>query len=309
MNEKAPFFVDPSGWFHVCNVGEFPHAKGMQVIQSQDLQSMVENFKKPLLIDYDHLSHDPSQKTEAAGWVDQLETRNGGSELWAKARWSSEGLSKLEGGVYRFQSPVFNVRKESNGLFPEELVRVALTNDPNLKGLTPLSNRRADVPTPTQGKEVMKNKTLLELTVLPENATDAQIEKGIVEIQGRLVAAEQTETRNRELENEIKALRESQIESDLNDLSDEEKAAWRPILLNNRESGLKALSLSRKTKKEKGSETLSNRFPAQTPAEDKKEKSQMQLQQEAIAAEMIANRTHTQAYEAAKAKHPELFKQ
>lgn len=311
MNQNSTFLINPDGWFHICNVGSFLHSKGLQVINREDLASMVAKFKPTLLIDYDHLSHDPSQKTEAAGWVDQLEIRNG-DQLWARARWSSEGIQKLEGGVYRFQSPVFNVEKKKDGLHPIELLRIALTNDPNLKGLTPLSNRREDkeVPTPIKNKgEVMNKDMILQLTGLPETATDEEINSSLSGLQGRLSGIEAIETRNRELETEVKTLRENQIEDDLKALSDEEKAVWRPVLTMNRENGLKALAMSRRPAPV-AKAPLANRHPAQTPAmNESPKKSLLVRQQEAIAMESVANRgaSHEEAYQLAKQKNPELF--
>ena len=72
-------------------------------------------------------------------------------------RWSDLGHAALTGGRYRLASPVWNRAdcdewcapsgddRDALHLRPRRLDRLALTNDPNLPGLMPLSNRREKV--------------------------------------------------------------------------------------------------------------------------------------------------------------------
>ena len=64
--------------------------------------------------------------------------------LWAKIRWSDVGEEAVKGGRYRFLSPVWSrsdCEDLGNGrVRPKRLLNAAVTNDPNLKGLRPLSN-------------------------------------------------------------------------------------------------------------------------------------------------------------------------
>lgn len=64
--------------------------------------------------------------------------------LWAKIRWSDVGEAAVTGGRYRFLSPVWTrtgcVDLGNGRLRPVRLLNAALTNDPNLKGMCPLSN-------------------------------------------------------------------------------------------------------------------------------------------------------------------------
>jgi len=161
MNEPTSFQPAPDGWFHIAPHGTFPHPTGaLQVIDAEACEAMLGTFNEEarqanfpgLLVDFDHSSHDPAQPTTAAGWIAGLEHRGDG--LYAQIRWSDLGHQALTGGRYRLASPVWNRAdcdqwsapvgdgRDVVHLRPRRLDRLALTNDPNLPGMTPLSNRR-----------------------------------------------------------------------------------------------------------------------------------------------------------------------
>jgi hypothetical protein len=160
MNLTTTFQPAPDGWFHIAPHGTFPHPNGaLQVIDAEACDAMLGTFNEEarqpnfpgLLVDFDHFSHDPAQPTTAAGWIGALEHRNDG--LYAQIRWSDLGHQALTGGRYRLASPVWNRTdcdqwsapgpdgRDTAHLRPRRLDRLALTNDPNLPGLMPLSNR------------------------------------------------------------------------------------------------------------------------------------------------------------------------
>ena len=170
-----PHFTLPAdGLYHLVPIGEFPHRPSgvAQVIDETACAAMVRHFaeeaRQPefagLLMDFDHFSHDPQKPSEAAGWVTRLEARPDG--VWGEIRWSDTGLAAVQGGRYRFVSPVFDradmqevepsispirpfadsLSRPLRPLRPLRLARLALTNDPNLHGLTPLSNRLLSEP-------------------------------------------------------------------------------------------------------------------------------------------------------------------
>jgi hypothetical protein len=70
--------------------------------------------------------------------------------LWAQIRWSDVGEAAVMGGRYRFLSPVWSredcvelgidAAAALPRLRPIRLLNAAVTNDPNLKGMRPLSN-------------------------------------------------------------------------------------------------------------------------------------------------------------------------
>jgi len=151
MNRDG-FQVPADGFYQIAPLGEFGHAQAgvVQVVDAEACTAMVNRFaeeaKAPnfagLLVDFDHFSLDGEKKSEAAGWITALENRDGG--LFAKIRWSDVGESAVKGGRYRFLSPVWtraDCADLGNGrVRPMRLLNAAVTNDPNLKGMQPLSN-------------------------------------------------------------------------------------------------------------------------------------------------------------------------
>ncbi len=149
------FQTPADGWYQVAPLGEFGHAQAglTQVVDAEACQAMANRFdeeaKAPnfagLLVDFDHFSLDGEKRSEAAGWITALQNRDGG--LFAKIRWSDVGEEAVKGGRYRFLSPVWNrvdcVDLGGGRVRPVRLLNAAVTNDPNLKGMQPLSNSAA----------------------------------------------------------------------------------------------------------------------------------------------------------------------
>ena len=82
------------------------------------------------VVDYDHLSMvclQTGQKAEAAGWIKQLEIRNG--ETWARIEWNADAAQRITDKKWRYLSPVFDF---DASLRVVRLVAVGLTNQPNL---------------------------------------------------------------------------------------------------------------------------------------------------------------------------------
>ncbi len=198
------FKMPDDEWYQLAPLGEFPHAVAgvVQVVDAEACTAMVGRFKADsaipnfagLLVDFDHFSLDDRARSEAAGWIIALEARTQEAEgrqdgsagtprptqsnsgLWGKIRWSDLGEVAVKGGRYRFLSPVW-ARSDCVDLGPDplsgrdrvrpvRLLNAAVTNDPNLKGLRPLSNSGRDHRPQTidhrpgdgeSGQEVAKN--------------------------------------------------------------------------------------------------------------------------------------------------------
>lgn len=153
-----PFTLPEDGWFHIATPGEWPHKPTglLQVLDEDAMQSIVASFDDcrkqsnwpGVLIDFDHQSLDVDKPSVAAGWIVSLEKRPTG--IWAQIRWSDLGKQSIEGGRYRFISPVWRSTDcallGDDRIRPLKLMNCAVTNDPNIKGLFPLSNSASDIP-------------------------------------------------------------------------------------------------------------------------------------------------------------------
>jgi phage I-like protein len=278
MNQTTNFTPASDGWFHIAPHGTFPHPNGaLQVIDAEACEAMLGTFNEEarganfpgLLVDFDHSSHDPAQPTTAAGWIGGLQHRDDG--LYAQIRWSDLGHQALTGGRYRLASPVWNRAdcdqwtapavdgREAVHLRPRRLDRLALTNDPNLPGMMPLSNRKEEVrrkkdevpnsdssaplpnsaaqrATATQTNMNIRNEILQRLQ-LPATATDGEIAEAL-----NAQAAELETLRNR-----CARLAETQVEADLERFADviTNRDVVRGQLLVNRDGTLALLNALR----------------------------------------------------------------
>jgi phage I-like protein len=105
-------------------------------VDPASLEEMVRAFGErgtDLVVDYEHQSLKGVQ-APAAGWIKGLEARLDG--LWARVEWTSQAQEYLSRREYRYFSPVLRLDPESRR--PLELLNVALTNVPAMKGCTPL---------------------------------------------------------------------------------------------------------------------------------------------------------------------------
>ena len=157
------FELPKDGWYQLAPLGEFPHAAagitqvideaacGQMVVAFETVKNSAGNFPG-LLIDFDHFSLDAAKHSEAAGWITDLKfmPNDSGGGLFAQIRWTDTGEAAVKGGRYRFLSPVWAKSDcedlGNDRLRPVRLLNAAVTNDPNLKGILPLSNRKSDEP-------------------------------------------------------------------------------------------------------------------------------------------------------------------
>ena len=276
--DKSIFKPAPDGWFHIAPHGTFPHPTGaMQVIDAEACDAMLGTFNEEarqpnfpgLLVDFDHSSHDPAQPTTAAGWIGALEHRDDG--LYAQIRWSDLGHQALTGGRYRLASPVWNRAdcdqwtapandgREVVHLRPRRLDRLALTNDPNLPGLTPLSNRREKVEGKKEkGSEIEPASAdpTFSLTPSPLPLLNMNLRNEIIQLLrlpgtagvSEMVDALRAQTAELEsLRNRCQRLTESQTESDLERFADviTNRDVVRAQLLANRDGTLALLNALR----------------------------------------------------------------
>jgi phage I-like protein len=177
------FELPEDGWYQLAPLGEFPHAAAgvTQVIDEAACARMVTAFENAraaagnfpgLLIDFDHFSLDAAKHSEAAGWITDLKSmpNSTGSGLFARIRWSDTGEAAVKGGRYRFLSPVWAKSDcedlGNHRLRPVRLLNAAVTNDPNLKGILPISNRSSTEPVDSASLS-RSSLTLKEKTMQP----------------------------------------------------------------------------------------------------------------------------------------------
>lgn len=148
FDDKSNDPLIPGDWFQLAKTGTFySPIYGKITILPQDLATMYRNFKTKtplpptqLIIDWDHLSDEPQQPGDgkAAGWVQDLQIRDGGATLWCLPKWTKEAATLIAQGAYRFVSPYFltdYLDKQSGQRIGPTLKAVAITNRPFLEGM------------------------------------------------------------------------------------------------------------------------------------------------------------------------------
>jgi hypothetical protein len=125
-------------WLRLLPLGQVNLVDGRPSfeVDPESLAELVQAFSArgtDLVIDYEHQSLKGGQ-APAAGWIKDLEVREDG--LWAKVEWTNQAEEYIRRREYRYFSPVLRLDPESRR--PQELMNVALTNVPAIRGLTPL---------------------------------------------------------------------------------------------------------------------------------------------------------------------------
>ena len=260
-----------------------------------------------LLLDFDHFSLDGGKRSEAAGWIIALEARDGvagvgcqvsgeeptppcghpsregtfgnaGSGLWAKIRWSDVGEEAVKGGRYRFLSPVWALADcEDLGegrVRPLRVVNAAVTNDPNLKGLMPLSNREGRNPLENLrvyrgacgSTEEREMKLVIEAllnrfglaadtaeAVVLERLNGLPVPTALLELENRV---QELQGKHDALAEALKAAQGELVNRDLEDceglISNEAREFWADQLLKNRAGALAALGDLARAREESG---------------------------------------------------------
>jgi phage I-like protein len=343
------FKLPEDGWFHLVPKGVFPivdpenpKAVLKQVVDDQALERMLNRFSEDatvpnfpgLLVDFDHFSYDSDKSSEAAGWVVKLENRSNG--LWGQVKWTPKGEQAVKDGAYRFISPVWGKReaeKLTNSNFrPARLESLGLTNQPNLRGMVPLSNRcypqgakpeaLSGAPGASANEQNKMKKVAEYLGLSPDAAEDAVLAE-VTKLKNRNTTLE---TENGTLKNRNTELSASQVELALdkykNRFKPEKRDAWKNRLTEDYAGALEILEempeagpakAGNQTSANGGGKML-NRKDASTP-EDKEGKptdnKARAAKIETLASDYkLKNRcTLGEAYDAVERLHPELFQE
>jgi len=126
----------------VLRVGKFNHPKyGAFEITMKTLSEMKSNFDnniRGLDMSFDYF-HDSDK--EASAWVNSIDLRNGGQELWANVDWTPKAETKLSERELRYFSPDFAfsyIDPEKGIEFSNVLFGGGLTNRPFVKEMQPI---------------------------------------------------------------------------------------------------------------------------------------------------------------------------
>ncbi|MDR6102787.1 phage I-like protein [Agrobacterium larrymoorei] len=156
-------------WMHVMPAGTFSGVDGRGPYVLKDASAIIAAFVadgRKLPIDENHstdLAAKQGFSAPARGWIVELQSRDDG--IWAKVEWTPEGQSMMQGKAYGYVSPVF-LHPPKPPFTVEKLLRVALTNDPNLN-LTSLHSANLET--------TMDLEALRKALGLPETADEAAI--------------------------------------------------------------------------------------------------------------------------------------
>lgn len=120
-------------WIQLMPAGDVNAFDGRK-FKNPSPEKVVELFRKnglDLPLDWEHASEivaPKGGKAPAAGWITDLEVRNG--EIWAKINWTQEGERSVCSREYRYVSPGFYHDKNGNVV---GMSSAGLTNKPALK--------------------------------------------------------------------------------------------------------------------------------------------------------------------------------
>lgn len=155
-------------WLNVLPAGEFRGQDGRGPYRAPDMDALISLFSaegNKLAVDENHstdLAAKQGHSAPARGWIVDLEKRTDG--LYGRVEWTPEGKRIMDEKEYGFLSPTF-MHTASRPFKVAKLLRVSLTNDPNLTNLKSLHSSQEN----TMLEELRK------AFGLPETADEATV--------------------------------------------------------------------------------------------------------------------------------------
>jgi hypothetical protein len=295
--------------------------EGLTVITEENLAKMIERFEPEMLVDYEHHSHDPDKRTDAAGWGHALRVAADGKGLEQQTEWAKPARQEITDKVYRYISPEFagSVRFEDGTykFFPTRLTGAGLTNRPKLKSLRPVSANRET----NKNTEMKAALTLLcGLIGASESATEQELTQKVEAFRADVATSRNRAKDADTLEAENKRLKADQIDADLERFADviDDKESAKDLLQLNRDKAVKVFEglqakLGKKPAGKGGEGPLFQKNRATAPDGEKKFREAAEEDEKATAkfraiearAQVIAadrKIPFAQAFEAAKAE-------
>ncbi len=155
LNSEIPIAQDGGvpEWIMLARTGAWAgHPSGPEVVTTAHLASALDYFGRhykannaDLTLDYHHASLAvPGRigKAPAAGWIQAMDLRANGTELWGKVLWVAEAAREVAARAFRYISPVlrWNAPDRVTGdPVPMLIHSVALTNTPFMTELQALN--------------------------------------------------------------------------------------------------------------------------------------------------------------------------
>ncbi len=121
--------------------GEWPHHKGMQIVDKAAAQSMSKNFSslsgrllgRKCPIFFGHPDNAPGGVGKPVGRVEGLQVLEDG--IAALCSYEEGAFEKITTGKIKSMSPRWQMKRLENGMFrPVKLISIGLTNNPNITG-------------------------------------------------------------------------------------------------------------------------------------------------------------------------------
>jgi phage I-like protein len=131
-------------WLHLMPSTDFTGADGRGPFAKPDTDALIALFNKDglkLAVDENHstdLAAKQGFSAPARGWIVELQKRDDG--LYGRVEWTPEGKRMMASKEYGFLSPVF-MHSATKPYKVSKVLRVALTNDPNLPFLKSLHSK------------------------------------------------------------------------------------------------------------------------------------------------------------------------
>ncbi|MGO8323686.1 phage protease [Rhizobium ruizarguesonis] len=155
-------------WLHLLPAGEFKGADGRGPYAAPDMDALISLFNSEgnkLAVDENHstdLAAKQGHPAPARGWIVELQKRDDG--LYGRVEWTPEGERIFNAKEYGFLSPVF-LHSAAKPFKVAKMLRVSLTNDPNLTDLKSLHSQQ----------ETAMLEQLRKALGLPETADEATV--------------------------------------------------------------------------------------------------------------------------------------
>ncbi|MDR1366366.1 MAG: phage protease [Puniceicoccales bacterium] len=135
-------------WLKLVEYGDHPHSEGIQRVTKEAAIEMQRKFHSlrarlarkfggiPIYIghpdDESFVRFPGHSDTRSYAWVQNIEAREDG--IWILPKWSEDGQKLIENSYFKFLSPRWEMKRESDVLIPIRLISVGLTNHPNIPG-------------------------------------------------------------------------------------------------------------------------------------------------------------------------------